>query len=63
MRAHDEQRRPVWDRAAFLRELTDDAPELEFAAAVELADRFERAVLEARGSSARFERSVRLILP
>jgi hypothetical protein len=57
IRAHD-PRRPVWDRAGFMRELTTDAPDLPFAEAVALAAVFEDAIAAARGSSARFEEQI-----
>ena len=52
IRAHDPERRPPWDRARFLLEGWNDAP--DFPGWVELADGFEASVREARGSSARF---------
>ena len=58
MRAHDPEHRPVWDRGKFLEELYADVPDLPPADAVALTDRFDRAVREARGSSARFDRSI-----
>jgi hypothetical protein len=54
-RAHDPGRRP-WDRQKFIAELQADDPLLEFVAVVELADRFERCVDRANGSSARLAR-------
>jgi hypothetical protein len=57
IRARDPERRPVWDHRLFLEELYADVPAFPPSAAVELADAFERAIREARGSSARFDRA------
>jgi hypothetical protein len=46
----------TWDRRRFLMELWAAAP--AYPAAVDLADRFDKAVKHARGSSQRFERAV-----
>ena len=46
----------AWDRRKFLMELWAAAP--AYPAAVELADRFDKAVKQARGSSERFQRAV-----
>jgi hypothetical protein len=51
-RAHDPNRK-AWDRALFLRQLYEDFAELPPADAVDLADRFERCVKRANGSSPR----------
>jgi hypothetical protein len=45
-----------WDRRKFLMELWAAAP--AYPGAVELADRFDKAVTQARGSSERFQRAV-----
>ena len=46
----------AWDRRKFLTELWAAAP--SYPAAVELADRFDKAVKQARGSCERYERAV-----
>ena len=46
----------AWDRRRFLMELWAAAP--AYPAAVDLADRFDKAVKQARGSSERFQRAV-----
>ena len=46
----------AWDRRKFLMELWAAAP--AYPAAVDLADRFDKAVTQARGSAERFERAV-----
>jgi hypothetical protein len=46
----------AWDRRKFLMELWAAAP--AYPAAVDLADRFDKAVTQARGSSERFQRAV-----
>ena len=46
-----------WDRTRFLTELWADVPDLDVATAAGLADGFERAVREARGSMARFRKA------
>lgn len=44
-----------WDRRRFLLELWSDVP--DYPGAVDLADMFDRAVTEARGSMARFRKA------
>jgi hypothetical protein len=48
-RADDPNRLP-WNRARFMKELTEDAPELPFGAVVDITDRFERCVERANNS-------------
>jgi len=60
MRARDE-RRPPWDRERFLTEFWDDHP--ADPRAEQIADAFERAVAEAHGNPARFQRELDRRLP
>ena len=59
MRARDPNR-PPWDRQTFLREFWSDHP--GDPRATELADAFEAAIDEARGSGARFEQALNRIV-
>lgn len=51
----------AWDRRRFLTELWADVPDLDPATAAGLAEGFERAVTEARGSMARFRKAAALL--